>query len=278
MSLAAALEADGWAVLPRGPDLDPSKDPWGWAEALLGRRPLLLERQPIRPIPGGRSFASRDGGAPLHTDSQALLGVPAHLQVLLCARAAAAGGETTLVDAWRLVERLERDDPALHTALFDAPRTLRFYFGTFTGPTVSRRRGHVFFTHPPAPAPGDAVGARVQAAVERQPRVVRRLETGEVLVVNNHRLLHGRLPFQDPARELVRLLIWLHEPPAAPPRIAGRAREAPPLPAPGPLDARRRAVVQELLAGAPPGVLERREGVREEELYRWRDAWFAAGA
>jgi hypothetical protein len=270
------LETKGWAVLSRGPSLDPAADPWGYAEALFGERPLLLERQPIRPVAGGRSFASRTGGAPLHTDSQALLGVPSHVQVLVCARAAESGGETTLVDAWRLVTRIEREDPELYPRLFQAPRALRFYFGTFTGPTVSRRRGHVFFSHPPAPDPEDALGARLQEQVAREPREVLRLETSEVLLVNNHRMLHGRLPFSDSRRELVRLLVWLREPFRAPAAIASRALEASPLAALEPLDARRVALVRELLAGTPPGVIERRERIREEELYRWRDALFAS--
>ena len=72
--------------------------------------------------------------------------------------------------------------------------------------------------------------------------------SGETLVVDNHRMLHGRNAFEGDVRDLVRVLAWL--PPVA------RSR----------LDA-----VLELLTGAAPAVVARREGISEAELYRWRE-------
>jgi gamma-butyrobetaine dioxygenase len=265
-----ALERVGAALLRHeGAAARASTAPWTFAEQLFGERVLLVERQPIRAVRGGRTFASSGAFTPMHTDSQAHFGVPASAQVLVCARPAASGGESTLVDAFDLVDDVAARDPELHDALFDERRTIPFYFGEVSGPTVVCRREHVFFTHGPAPGPGDALGERLQRHVDAAPRAVLRLEAGDILVVNNHRVLHGRLPFEDPAREMVRLLVWLEAPWDAPPAIARRVqREKTPS---DPLASRRLAVVLKLLRGTPPGVLSAREKIPEAVLYRWRE-------
>lgn len=269
-----ALEQTGAALLPAAEGAEEaarraSDTPWAFAERLFGERVLLVERQPIRPVPGGRTFASSGAFTPLHTDSQTHLGVPASVQVLVCRRPAATGGESTLLDAWALLGAVAASDPALHARIFDEARHIPFYFGDFAGRTVSLRRGHVFFTHSPVVREGDPLAALLRPHLERAPRAVLRVEAGDVLVVNNHRVLHGRLPFDDPGRELVRLLVWLERPFAAPPELARRAHPeaAPEDPAAG----RRVAVVLEMLRGVPPGVLAAREGIAEAELYRWRE-------
>ncbi|HEY3821573.1 MAG TPA: TauD/TfdA family dioxygenase [Polyangiaceae bacterium] len=270
----AALEELGAAVVHlEGSSADASASPWSFAEGLFGERVVMVERQPIRAVPGGRTFASSAGFTPLHTDSQTHFGVPASAQVLVCRRPAERGGESTLVDAWQLVAAVAEQDPELSARLFDEVRALRFYFGDVVGATVSRRRGHLFFTHAPSPPPGDATAARIQSWVDRAPRALVRIDAGDVLVVNNHRMLHGRLAFDGASRELVRLLVWLEPPWRAPDAIARRAREHE-TPA-DPAASRRLAVVLELLRGSPPGVLAAREKIPEAELYRWRDAALA---
>jgi len=251
-----------------------SASPWAFAERLFGERVVMVERQPIRAVPGGRTFASSAAFTPLHTDSQTHFGVPASAQVLACRRPADEGGESTLVDTWSLLARIAEEDPDLHARLFDEVRTLRFYFGDFVGATVSRRRGHLFFTHAPAPPPGDATAARLQSFVDRAPRGIVRVLADDVLVVNNHRTLHGRLAFEGSSRELVRLLVWLEAPWAAPEALVRRARpeDTPPDPA----ASRRLAVVLELLRGVAPGILAAREKIPEAVLYRWREAALAA--
>jgi hypothetical protein len=53
--LRRELEQDGIAWVRIGPHADEARlAPWNFAERILGERPLLVERQPIRPIPGGR--------------------------------------------------------------------------------------------------------------------------------------------------------------------------------------------------------------------------------
>jgi hypothetical protein len=266
-------------------------DPWAVARRLHGGDVQLVEAHPIRPVPHGRSFASTSGFTPLHTDSQSRRGVPPRWQVMLCVRPAAQGGETLLVDTWALLERLEVDDPALQQALLTHHRRLPFVFGDVEGPTVALRGGGVVFTCSPKPV-GDEVEQRLAPWIERAPVIELRVGADEVLVVDNHRMLHGRRAFADPQRSFLRLLVWTGVPAAAPQRLhdaaaavhaqRSRALRGQPqavrealLGAPASLDPerdRRLRIVLEMLRGVSPGVLSRRHGVPEPELYRWRDA------
>lgn len=290
--LRQALDAHGWALC-RAPGLRElaERDPWAAARVLHGADVQLVEAHPIRPVPHGRSFASTSGTTPLHTDSQCHRGVPARLQVMLCERPAAQGGQTLLVDAWALLERIEAEEPALHHALLHRTRRMRFVFGDVVGPTVSLRGGGVVLTCSPVRS-GDDEEPCLAAWLERAPRIELRVAAGEVLVVDNHRMLHGRHAFEDPHRRFLRLLVWTGVPASAPPRLRAaveavhqrlaRAVEGQPLvareallgtaPSDDPEPERRLRIVLEMLRGASPGVLSHRHGVPEPELYRWRDA------
>jgi hypothetical protein len=270
--------------------------PWAFAERVLGERPLLLERQPIRPIPGGRSFASGCMPAPFHTDSQCALGVPPALQLMLCVRPARSGGQNLYLDTWPLVARIEREDPAVFARLFDEVRRLPFVFGDLVGPTLGLRGGHLVFSHTAAPRVGDRLAPRLAEWLEKAPVIAIAAQAGDLVVIHNHRLLHGRSGFDDPARSFVRLLVWSRTPWPAPPALVARARAAQARlharlagapgwvrarvglePEPAALDRQRLDVVLELLRGTPAGVLSRREQVPEPELYRWRDAVLRGG-
>jgi gamma-butyrobetaine dioxygenase len=255
------LAGRGFALLPAGlPGLGPeeaARAPWIFAERLLGERPRLVERQPIKAVPGGRSFASSSGPTPLHTDSQAFAGAPPAVQVMACVRPAGQGGACVLADTRALLDRLAASDPDLHHLLFSAPRRIPFVFGDVHGPTVTRRAGALVFTHSPVVLPGDPVAARLAPWIEAAPRIEVSPAAGEILVVDNHRMLHGRHGFAGTGREFVRLLVWT-------------------APADEPPSARRLGVVLEMLRGVPPGVLAAREGIPEPDLYRMRDAALAA--
>jgi hypothetical protein len=197
------------------------------------------------------------------------VGVPASAQVLVCARPAAAGGESTLLDGWGLLRSIGGRDPGLHARLFDERRTIPFYFGDFDGRTLSLRRRHLFFTHSPVVRATDPLAELLRPHLESAPQAVLRVEAGDVLVVNNHRVLHGRLPFEDTSREMVRLLVWLEAPWRAPADLASRAHAEET--GADPAASRRLAVVLEMLRGAPPGLLAAREKLPEATLYRWRE-------
>jgi hypothetical protein len=267
--------AEAWSTTPEGLREQAAASPFTFAERVLGVAPLLVERQPIRPMEGGRSFASSRADTPLHTDSQMFMGASAAIQILACVMQAPRGGESVLVDGAQLLTRLERDDPALASALFDVERRQSFYFGDVSGPTIGLRGGHLAWTV----APGrlgttDEVGRALFREMAREPRVTHVLRPGEALVASNHRMLHGRGPFEG-ERELVRLLVWLERPLVAEPRHAARARTLSPALA-EPKLSRVRAVLA-ILRGVPPAKVAADANVDEATLYGWRDAFMRSG-
>lgn len=265
------------------------RDPWTVARAFLREHVEMVESHPIAPIPEGRSYASNRAETPLHSDSQSHRGVPPYLQIMLCEHAAASGGETTLLDTWALLEQIAVAEPELFESLLTRPRRIPFVFGDVVGPTVALRGEALVLTHSPMPA-RDELGRRLAPWIARAPRIELAIEAGEVLLVDNHRMLHGRNAFSDDRRRFVRLLVWAHAPTSAPAWLVNPARVvreqlalvtkhlAPELrerllgPEPaGPVGPQLELVL-ELLRGASPGMLARRHGVPEPALYRWRDA------
>lgn len=287
-ALTERIAEDGWAVVELGDRaIARLVQPWLLVDGLLGVGPQLTEVQPIRPVTHARSFAASTGLAPLHTDSQQWRGRPADLQLTACLRPSDEGGESTLVDGFALARRLSVGDPALLEAMLHRPRCMPFVFGDVFGPTLARRDDRYVFTHTPRPIAADPIASAILAALEAQPMQRVRLERGQALLVDNHRMLHGRDAFADPDRELLRILAWMPRPLAKRPLWADvadavhtgmsralrgrslavrRAFGIEPTPL-SPLD----AAVSAMLAGAPPGALARRLGVAESALYRHRD-------
>jgi gamma-butyrobetaine dioxygenase len=266
------------------------RDAWAVARLFVREQVVMVESHPISPIPEGRSFASNRAETPLHTDSQSHRGVPPYLQIMLCEQAAASGGETTLLDSWALLEQIAVADPELFESLLTHPRRIPFVFGDVIGPTVALRGEALVATHSPMPA-RDEVGRRLAPWIAAAPRIELAIEADEVLLVDNHRMLHGRNAFSGDRRRFVRLLVWADVPTSAPAWLLHPARAVreqlahatehldpelrervlgPAGPA-GP-DDHRLEIVLELLRGASPGMLARRHGVPEPALYRWRDA------
>jgi gamma-butyrobetaine dioxygenase len=270
------------------------RDPWGAAGQILGERAELVERQPIRPVPGGRTFSSGAMAAPFHSDSQTFLGVPPHVQVMAC-RQAAVGGENLYLDTWPLIATIEREAPELFARLFDAPRRFPFVFGDLFGPTVSLRGGSLVFTHTAFPEQEDGVASALRPFLESAAIIEVHAEAGDVLVAHNHRLLHGRRGFDGTDRSFTRLLVWRRDPFPIPETWRELARRAAAglrarlsesssavrerfglADEPDPEARRRLRAVFELMRGVPAGVLSAREGVPEPELYRWRAAALSA--
>lgn len=263
-SLHAQLVADGYAIVP-SLGRDPS-EAWAFVQDLVGVWPDMVERQPIRTRPGGRSFASTTVFTPFHTDSQDFRGTPPGLQIMICRRAASDGGATRLLDTKRLLARLAVESPDLHRQLHEVPRVHRFYFGDVTSPTVADKHGHLVFTQSPQP-PRDAIGEALAVELDKEPVITVPVRDGNVLVVDNHRILHGREAFTDCGREFTRVLAWLPRPLAQLEIDGDGARAA---------GRTRMSVVLELLAGVPPARLAAREGISEGELYAWRSQALAA--
>jgi hypothetical protein len=220
--------------------------------------------------------------APFHTDSQTFLGVPPHVQVMACRNAAETGGENLYLDTWALLARIEDEDPDLFERLFARTRHFPFVFGDVFGPTVAVRGGSLVFTHTARPLVDDLVAQRLQPFLDSSPVIEVRAAAGDLVVIHNHRVLHGRRAFDDERRSFTRLLVWRASPwPAPAPwmqRAAANGAVGEPMAASSSEVQRRLGIVLELLRGVPPGLLSAREGVSEPELYRWRDAVLRGGA
>jgi hypothetical protein len=275
VNVRADLAERGYVLLPGGAvAASAPADPWSLIERLTGERPLRVERQPIRKIEGGQSFASTSAFTPLHTDSQDFLGAPPGLQIMACRAPAARGGTTLLVDGWALTRRIEREDPSLYSELFTAARDIPFYFGNVVGPTVALKAGAVVITASPMPA-REPVGRAFGRFLERAEIIEVAIAAGETLLVDNHRMLHGRTAFDGAERQFLRFLAWLPTPLRVNDHWLARAGAS--RTRANPADAQRRLyVVMELVSGVPPAKLAAREGITEAELYRWRSTAFAA--
>lgn len=269
--IAGAISEDGYFVS-RVP-LPDAPEPWSFVASLLGERPEMVERQPIRPIESGRSFASTRVFTPLHTDSQDFRGAPPALQLMMCRRAADNGGATHLVDGFALLEHIERDDPTLHESLFRVIRIQRFYFGDVVGPTVALKRGHLVWTHSPMP-PNDNIGHALAAWFERVEPLVIPIATGETLFVDNPacftdaRRSRGRTASSSACSpgSLARDSSAPRRKPRARSRTMFRSirrpRQLPPT-----TDSRWSSSSSWV---PPPAKLAAREGMSEAELYDWR--------
>ncbi len=294
-SVTAALARDGIAWL-RAPEIAAlaERDPWEAAARLLGERARLVERQPIRAVPGGGSFASGSMPAPFHSDSQLAAGVPPHVQIMACHAAAASGGESLYLDTWALLERVEREAPGLFALLFTAQRRFSFVFGDVYGPSVALRAGSLVFTHSAQPS-DDPVARALAPWLAAQPAIEIAATAGDVIAIHNHRMLHGRRGFEDVRRRFTRILAWraVEWPTPGPWReraqataqtLSAQLRDAPPAvraafgcaESTGGDGLGRVGIVLELLRGVPAGLLAARERIPEPALYRWRDAVLAA--
>jgi gamma-butyrobetaine dioxygenase len=136
--------------------------------------------------------------------------LPPGFQVLLAAEASAEGGETLLVDGYRLSARIQEDDPDAWATLTTVDRAFSYirpeqrYIGG--GPIVgldAEGAPDVIRHAPDLVLPvrdGDGAAAdraleifvSTAASAELEFRI--RLEPGQALTVNNHRVLHGRGP------------------------------------------------------------------------------------
>ncbi len=170
----------------------------------------------VEATPSPTDLAFTAFALPAHTDLPYRQPVPG-IQMLHCIRNEAPGGDSTLVDGLAAALALEATHSAWHAALVDTEVVWRYDMGTDT--VVNR--GHVleydrhgryrqvrFNTKldEPVLAPGvdlDAfyAGRRWLAAWTNDPahQVTFRLEPGDIMFMDNHRVLHGRTAF-DPTR------------------------------------------------------------------------------
>jgi hypothetical protein len=262
----AVVTVDNFPELARVAELAP----WRAVEHLLGGGVLMAEQQTIRVVPGGDTFSSGNMEAPPHTDSQLFLGAPPDVQVMMCIQPADVGGESVFVDTWAMLERMAAAGSALLDSLFTVPRRIPLVYGDHHGPTVTAWRGRVFFTHVSKVMEDDIISIQLAQWVESQPPIRWKSEPGDILLIDNHRMLHGRTAFSGESRRFQRVLGWLTEGLGVHPRFSVLTSEGGLALEDDPASQRLEAVLG-MLRGASPGITSTEMDVAEAELYRQRE-------
>jgi hypothetical protein len=226
-----ALRDRGWAVLRDLPFLVDGRPDPAAALAIAAALGVPSDRDggvpvwPVAPAPlgGGTTFSSRAGRAGLHTDAQ-YHRVPEDLVCMFVVRAAASGGLTRVLAAAdavaaigrqpggsRLLGLLARPDwrwrvPAEFTADRARPQDSP-PAPVLAGDGALRWRGDNLAARLPAAL--RAVAPLVDTVLDRAPEVVTLdLRAGDLIVVDNRRVLHGRTWFDDSRRLLLRVRLW----------------------------------------------------------------------
>ncbi|MFD3566943.1 TauD/TfdA family dioxygenase [Streptomyces sp. NPDC058667] len=156
-----------------------------------------------------------------HTDRAGPPGPPRFL-ALLCVRPAPAGGETVLISGHSLHQRLMDCRPAVLPELYRdfrfgaepvLARTAPVFTRTGTRITVQYNRyqierGHQAARRPLTPAQTDALDAFDEALSDQAPLLHLQLRRGDLLLLNNHTVLHGRTAYTDPHRQRCLTRAW----------------------------------------------------------------------
>lgn len=219
------IRRDGYTLFTYADALAQCADPVAFAQRLFGRRPIRYQHMLVEPSDVGnqRSMPKTMFAGALHNDC-AQLGMPPQLQVMVCERQSAMGGDSLLLDLWPVLERIAQEDPALLHALFHVPRALPSGHMMRYGLTWTLMRGNLVCQHPTRARSGE-VGLAFQRFIDQAPLARFKCQPGDVYVNNNHRCLHGRDAFNDPTRRFVRLLYWFADPLEAPQHLMALARE-----------------------------------------------------
>jgi hypothetical protein len=201
--LAALLATDGYACMEEPLD----DDGFVTFARALGE---IVDDTLVRVVPGKRTYLARPDPIPLHTDHPS-----ADCILWRCEAQDARDGASLLVDGLSIVAELDDEDRAV-LARMRLPAMVRF--GDPALPTaILSYGGHAkrVFYAPWLEPMNEAVGGhdalvrfrRALACLEKQPTSIR-LEPGQVLIVDNRRMLHGRGRLApETARRLRRLWV-----------------------------------------------------------------------
>lgn len=212
----AEMEQTGYSLFRDPAALEKINDPIAFGESIFGVRPIRYQRMIVEPSLKGnqQTLPKTMFAGTLHNDC-AQLGMPPHVQVMVCERQAKEGGGTIILDLWAVLEKIKTEDPKLFHQLFTVPRVLSSGHAPRVGTTLSLCRGNLICIHP-ATAFDAPVGTDFQRYVDAAEKIRFTCTPGDVYVNNNHRCLHGREGFSDHTRRFVRYLYWFAKPLAAP--------------------------------------------------------------
>ena len=220
-----AVERDGVAILVGcGPDGD---------DAVAAARSIFEDRVVAIPEPaevraGGvkdRTAATIDETMPLppHTDGFAYGDHYPDYFLLSCAHASGVGGESFGVDGYRVLTELRTQEGGgeLLERMSQIPidQTEPDMRGSLSPLIMQNDEGRLMLRRFPFQQPADdsvdadadaamidAWHTAVSAAGEAAPRF--KVETGEVVVFDNYRMMHGRDPYTDAHRLMWRVWVW----------------------------------------------------------------------
>jgi alpha-ketoglutarate-dependent taurine dioxygenase len=170
----------------------------------------------VRYEPGATDLALSGARLTPHTDFSTHMYTPPVLQFMLCVEQAASGGDSIVVDGFRVAEQLREDHPDHFARLVRTPVSFQQvyvdqrYFHKRTRPLIeldqSGRVDGVFFAHSHAcnwmlpPDEMEPFYAAYHAFFEylKNPafQLQTRLRPGQCMVLRNGRLLHGRTEYE----------------------------------------------------------------------------------
>ena len=179
---------------------------------------------------GGRYHQTRQGGS-LHTDSPQWRAAPDYLG-LLCLNQARRGGESKLVSAYSIHNRLRQHDPELLEVLYqpfhfdkrgefgaaESPTTLVPIF-TFDGRQLRFRylRNYIDAAYQRlgltlSRPQQQALTALDEMLEDETLTLTMDLKPGQIQYLDNHRVVHGRNAFQnypEPAKKRLMVRVWI---------------------------------------------------------------------
>jgi hypothetical protein len=241
---AALVQLDGAALVSGLPTVD---DAVAFARDMLGSRAVkvapqfeatkassdisapIVAAQPVDARGRKRMLGRHDMIQPAHNDGYGFGDfAPDHI-FLWCGRPCPTGGASFLVDALELATILSSEDPALADFLWTVPidhsepnfpQGVDAPIARITAGGRAQVRSHPYQL--PVVGPDEEAhmpcvekwGRAVAEARNTGPRF--RLEAGQMVCIDNYRMLHGREAYQDEGRLVVSIWGWTHEAVAIP--------------------------------------------------------------
>ncbi|GII90437.1 TauD/TfdA dioxygenase family protein [Sinosporangium siamense] len=168
---------------------------------------------------GRGTFSMRAGGAGFHTDSQ-YHNRPEDFVCLFVVTPAAHGGDTLLATESSTIAALGRHPDggvaldALSRPVWRwrapevyGPPPMQFPTAVLPGDgTIRWRADNLVAGLPPAQCRAAALLEHCLTGLLRPTRIVQR--PGDLILIDNHRTMHARTAFHDPARLLLRVRLW----------------------------------------------------------------------
>ena len=181
----------------------------------------VVAAQPVDERGRKRDLGSYDKQQPAHNDGFAFGDFAPDHMFLYCEKPCSIGGANFLVDALRLASMLAEDDPEFASFLWDVPIDQSEPNVPQHNPAPIARMGaggrvqvrsHQYFA--PVLGPDEAAqwpsvkkwGEAVMLARAAGPRF--RANAGDMICIDNYRMLHGRDGYVDVDRKMVSIWAW----------------------------------------------------------------------